>query len=144
MSSNLNKVMLIGNVGAEPEVRRSGNDNAIANVRMATTDKWTDKNTGEITEKTEWHRITLFGRVAEVVEKYVKKGDRLYIEGRLETRKWTDKEGVEKYSTEIVVSGFDGKLIMLSGPPKGRSVGGGKKTDREAAADLDLNDEIPF
>lgn len=114
--ASLNKVMLIGNVGKDPEIRSTQDGKEIANFSIATSESWKDKNTGERKEKTEWHKIVIFNQnLAAVVRNYVRKGSKLYIEGQLQTRKWTDKDGVEKYSTEIVLQNFVGTLIMLDG-----------------------------
>ena len=122
MAGSVNKVILIGNLGADPEVRRMQNGNPVVNLRIATSDTWRDKATGERKEKTEWHRVVIFSEgLAKVAEQYLKKGSKVYIEGALQTRKWTDKDGIEKYSTEIVLQGFNSTLTMLDG----RSGGGG-------------------
>lgn len=131
MARGLNKVMLIGNLGADPEVRYTAGGAAVANVRLATADSWRDKDSGETQERTEWHRVVFFGRLAEIVEQYVKKGSQIYIEGRLQTRKWQDKDGNEKSSTEIVAS----EMQMLggrSGASAGGAAGGGG--ERSAAS----------
>lgn len=109
----INKVILIGNVCADPEVRYLPNGGAVANLSLATNESWTDKNTGQKQEKSEFHRIVFFGKLAEVVAQYVKKGDPLYVEGKLQTRKWQDQAGNDKYTTEIVVDGFGGQMQML-------------------------------
>jgi single-strand DNA-binding protein len=110
----LNKVTLIGNVGQEPEIRQTQDGREIANLSLATSESWKDKATGEKKEKTEWHRIVIFQEgLIGVIKNYVHKGSKLYIEGALQTRKWTDKDGVEKYSTEVVMQGFSGKMVML-------------------------------
>jgi len=111
--SGINKVILIGNLGAKPEVKYASNGNAIANLSIATSESWTDKNTGEKQEKTEWHRVSLFGKLAEIAGQYLDKGSKVYVEGKLQTRKWQDKEGKDRYTTEVVVSGFNGVLQML-------------------------------
>ncbi|MFV1993516.1 MAG: single-stranded DNA-binding protein [Acidiferrobacterales bacterium] len=104
MARGVNKVILVGNLGRDPEVRYSANGQAIANVTIATTESWKDKNTGEKQEKTEWHRIVFFGRLGEIAGEYLKKGSQIYVEGRLQTRKWQDKEGKDRYTTEIVAN----------------------------------------
>ena len=104
MARGLNKVMLIGNLGADPEMRYTGNGNAVGNVRLATAESWRDRESGEQQERTEWHRVIFFGRLAEIVGEYLKKGSQIYIEGRLQTRKWQDREGNDRYTTEIVAS----------------------------------------
>lgn len=113
MARGVNKVILIGNVGGEPEVRYLPNGNAVANVTLATSDTWKDKQTGQQQERTEWHRVVFFGRIAEVVGEYVKKGSKMYIEGRLQTREW-EKDGVKRYATEIVVD-MGGQMQLLDG-----------------------------
>ncbi len=122
MAGSVNKVILIGNVGKDPEIRRTQDGRPIANLSIATSETWRDKNSGERKEKTEWHRVVIFNEnLCKVVEQYVKKGAKLYIEGQLQTRKWTDQSGAEKYSTEVVLQGFGGTLTMLDG----RAGGGG-------------------
>jgi single-strand DNA-binding protein len=114
MAGSVNKVILVGNVGKDPEIRRTQDGRPIANITLATSESWRDKNSGEKKEKTEWHRIVIFSEpLCKIVEQYVKKGAKLYIEGQLQTRKWTDQAGVEKYSTEVVLQGFTGTLTML-------------------------------
>ena len=148
----LNKVQLIGNVGQDPEIRQAGSAR-VANLSIATTEKWTDKQSGERKEKTEWHRVTIWGDgLVNVVEKWVNKGDKLYIEGALETRKWQDKEGNDRYTTEIVVRGFGGNLQMLGGKSGGDTSGSHKTSynqDHQAPpssgpVEKTLDDEIPF
>lgn len=112
-SRGINKVILVGNLGQDPEIRYSANGNAIANITLATSESYKDKNTGQMVDKTEWHRVVFFQKLAEIVGEYCRKGSQIYIEGKLETKKYTDNQGVEKYSTNIVVDGFDGKLQML-------------------------------
>lgn len=121
MAGSVNKVILVGNVGKDPEIRRTQDGRPIANLSLATSESWRDKNTGEKKEKTEWHRVVIFSEpLCKVVEQYVKKGSKLYIEGALQTRKWTDQAGVEKYSTEVVLQGYSGSLTMLDGAGGGR------------------------
>jgi single-strand DNA-binding protein len=116
MAGSVNKVILVGNVGKDPEIRRTQDGRAIANLSLATSETWRDKNTGERKEKTEWHRVVVFNdNLCKVVEQYVRKGSKLYVEGQLQTRKWTDQSGAEKYSTEVVLQGFNGTLTMLDG-----------------------------
>lgn len=112
MARGVNKVILVGNLGQDPEVRYMPNGNGVANISIATTDSWKDKNTGQLQERTEWHRVVLFGKLAEVAGEYLRKGSQVYIEGRLQTRKWTDQNGQEKYTTEIVVD-MSGQMQML-------------------------------
>jgi len=143
--SGINKVILIGNLGAKPEVKFASNGNAIANLSVATSESWTDKNTGEKQEKTEWHRVSLFGKLAEIAGKYLDKGSKVYIEGKLQTRKWQDKSGKDRYTTEIVVSGFNGVLQMLDSR---EDTGGAPTTQPTPPAQQDestiTEDEIPF
>lgn len=148
MAGSVNKVIIIGNLGRDPEIRSMPNGDRVANLSVATSESWKDKSSGERKEKTEWHRVTIFNdNIVKVVESYVKKGSTVYIEGALQTRKWTDQQGVEKYSTEIVVSRFKGELTMLGG----RNESGGEVkqeyTPQEASKPIpsyDLNDDIPF
>jgi single-strand DNA-binding protein len=164
MAGSVNKVILIGNLGKDPEIRRTQDGRPIANLTVATSETWRDKNTGERKEKTEWHRVVIFNEgLCKVVEQYVKKGAKVYIEGALQTRKWTDQQGVEKYSTEVVLQGFNSTLTMLDG----RSGGGGggsfgsddsgdfgssspaSSAPRRAVAagggrNSDMDDDIPF
>ena len=126
MAGSVNKVILVGNLGKDPEVRRMQNGNPVVNLTVATSDTWRDKGTGERKEKTEWHRVVIFSEgLAKVAEQYLKKGAKVYIEGALQTRKWTDQSGVEKYSTEVVLQGFNATLTMLDGRSGGGSGGGG-------------------
>lgn len=114
--SSVNKVMLIGNVGKDPEIRATQGGKEIANLTLATSESWKDKNTGERKDKTEWHKVVIFNEgLVNVVKNYVKKGSKLYVEGQLQTRKWTDQAGVEKYSTEIVLQAFNGQIVLLGG-----------------------------
>ena len=121
MARGINKVILVGNLGNDPEVRYAANGSAIANISVATTDSWKDKNTGEQQEKTEWHRVVMFNRLGEIAGEYLKKGSQVYIEGRLQTRKWQDQSGQDKYSTEIVAN----EMQMLGGRGGGSEAGGG-------------------
>jgi len=113
MSRGINKVILVGNVGQDPEVRYLPNGGAVANVSIATSESWMDKSSGQRQEKTEWHRVVFFGKLADVVSQYVKKGSKLYVEGKLQTRKWQDQSGQDRYTTEIVIDGFNGVMQML-------------------------------
>ncbi|MBE0364893.1 single-strand DNA-binding protein [Pseudoalteromonas ulvae UL12] len=124
MARGVNKVILVGNLGQDPEVRYMPNGNAVANVSLATAESYKDKNTGQMVDKTEWHRVVFFGKLAEIVGEYVRKGSQIYVEGKLQTRKWTDKDGQEKYTTEIVVDGFTGQMQMLGGRNDGAQSGG--------------------
>lgn len=142
--SSVNKVILVGNVGKDPEVRRLGSGDAVVNLSVATSESWKDKASGERKEKTEWHRVVIFNEnLARIAEQYVKKGSKVYIEGQIQTRKWQDQSGQEKYSTEIVLQRFRGELQLLDG----KSDGGGQQEQRAPAnggrAQLD-DDSIPF
>ncbi|MBX3507411.1 MAG: single-stranded DNA-binding protein [Parvibaculum sp.] len=157
MAGSVNKVILVGNLGADPEIRRTQDGRPIANLRIATSETWRDKNTGERREKTEWHRVVVFNEgLCKVVEQYLKKGSKVYIEGALQTRKWTDQSGQERYSTEVVLQGFNSVLTMLDGRSGGGSGGGeyGGSDDYGSSSSgggggrgnfsQDLDDEIPF
>ena len=111
--AGINKVILVGNLGAKPEIKYASNGNAVTNLSVATSDSWLDKTTGQKQERTEWHRVSLFGKLAELAAQYTDKGSKVYVEGKLETRKYTDKDGIEKYATNIVVGGFNGVFQML-------------------------------
>lgn len=127
MAGSLNKVTLIGNLGADPEIRTFGNGGKVCNLSIATTEKWRDKNSGENREKTEWHRVSIFGDgLVRVCEQYLRKGSSVYIEGKLQTRKWQDQSGADRYSTDIAVQGFDGKMLMLDGRNSGGGDAGGQ------------------
>lgn len=115
MSGSVNKVILIGNLGREPEVRTMQNGSKVANLSVATSESWKDKSTGEKKEKTEWHRVVIFGQLTDIAERYLKKGSKVYVCGSLQTRKWTDKDGADKYTTEVVCQGFNSELVMLDG-----------------------------
>jgi single-strand DNA-binding protein len=161
MAGSVNKVILVGNVGKDPEVRTTQDGSKIVNFSLATSETWNDRASGERKERTEWHRVVVFNdRIGDVVEKYVRKGSKLYVEGSLQTRKWTDQSGQEKYTTEVVISRFRGDLTMLDGarsgegmgdggsrsssarPTPARPAGGGPSWDAPKGGDLD--DEIPF
>ncbi|HEY2070192.1 MAG TPA: single-stranded DNA-binding protein [Rhizomicrobium sp.] len=154
MAGSVNKVILVGNLGKDPEVRRMQSGEPVVNLSLATSENWRDKASGERKEKTEWHRVVIFNpNLAEVAEKYLRKGSKVYVEGQLSTRKWTDKDGAEKYSTEVVLNKFRGELTMLDtkGGDAGGSGGGGDRAPRggggEAPANFDrgdMDDEIPF
>ena len=111
--AGINKVILVGNLGAKPELKYGASGNAVTNLSVATSDSWTDKNTGQKQERTEWHRVSLFGKLAEVAAQYTDKGSKVYVEGKLQTTKYTDNAGIEKYSTSVVVGGFNGVFQML-------------------------------
>jgi len=166
MAGSVNKVILVGNLGRDPEIRSLNNGDRVANLRIATSETWRDKATGERKEKTEWHSVVIFNdNIVKVAENYLKKGSTVYVEGSLQTRKWTDQQGVEKYSTEIVIQRFNGQLTMLGG--RGDSQGGGGDRGGYGGGDrdddyssgfstggankpsgpkesYDLNDDIPF
>ena len=164
MAGSVNKVILIGNLGADPEIRRTQDGRPVANLRVATSESWRDKATGERKEKTEWHRVVIFNEnLCKVAEQYLKKGSKVFIEGQLQTRKWQDQSGQDKYSTEVVLQGFRGELALLDRAGAGGSSGGDLASDdaggevgsaapapkvaaaggvRRSSADMD--DEIPF
>jgi len=152
VAGSLNKVQLIGNLGRDPEIRSTQDGKEIANLTIATSESWKDKVTGERKEKTEWHRIVIFNDgLVNVVKNYVKKGSKLYIEGALQTRKWTDQSGVEKYTTEIVLQGFGGTLVMLDNKSGGSDSNvqslpaqGNAGSNESSFVDNDLDDAIPF
>ncbi len=126
MAGSVNKTLLLGNLGNDPEVRHSQNGAKIVNLSIATSESWKDKNTGEKKEKTEWHRVIIFNEgLAGIAERYLKKGSKVYIEGSLQTRKWVDKSGVERYSTEVVLSGFKGDMCLLDGRNNSEPANGG-------------------
>lgn len=142
--ASVNKVILVGNLGRDPEVRRTQSGDPIANLRVATSETWTQN--GERKERTEWHTVVIFGKLAEVAEKYLRKGSKVYLEGQLQTRKWQDQSGADRYSTEVVLQGFNGKLVMLDGkgerddgPVMDRGQRGGA-----GYSSAGLDDEIPF
>ena len=126
MAGSVNKVILIGNLGRDPEIRTFGNGGKVCNLRIATSETWRDKTSGERKEKTEWHSVAIFNEgLANVAERFLRKGSKVYIEGQLQTRKWQDQNGQDKYSTEIVLQGFNSVLTMLDGPNGGQGGGGG-------------------
>lgn len=137
MAGSVNKVILIGNVGADPEIRRTQDGRPIANLRIATSETWRDRNSGERKEKTEWHTVVVFNEgLCKVVEQYVKKGAKLYIEGALQTRKWQDQTGNDRYSTEVVLQGFNSTLTMLDGRGEGGGDRGGYGGGRGSSSDF--------
>ena len=144
--AGVNKVILVGNLGKDPETRRMSSGDPVVNFTIATSESWRDKASGERKEKTEWHRIVIFNKnLAEIAEKYLRKGSKVYIEGALQTRKWTDKDGQEKYTTEVVLQNFRGELQMLDS--RGGEGGGGRVATDEAPRSFEraeLDDEIPF
>jgi single-strand DNA-binding protein len=158
----VNKVILVGNLGKDPEIRRTQDGRPIANLSVATSESWRDKATGERKEKTEWHRVVIFNEgLAKVAEQYLKKGAKVYVEGQLQTRKWTDQSGAEKYTTEVVLQGFNSNLTMLDGRGGGGSFAGDdtggdfgaigpssgpapRRTVPAGARNSDMDDDIPF
>ena len=156
MAGSINKVILVGNLGADPEIRSLNSGDRVANLRIATSETWRDRNSGERKEKTEWHRVVIFNdNLVKVAESYLKKGSKVYVEGALQTRKWTDQSGQEKYSTEIVLQKFRGELTMLggrggeAGQGSGDDYGSGFNAGAPARAagpkeTFELDDEIPF
>ena len=166
MAGSVNKVILIGNLGADPEIRRTQDGRPIANLRIATSETWRDKTSGERKEKTEWHRVVIFSEgLCKVAEQYLKKGSKIYLEGQLQTRKWQDQSGQDKYSTEVVLQGFNAVLVMLDGRAGGAAGGGGGDMGSDNGNDFgssgpsggsrerrpamagkrdDMDDEIPF
>jgi single-strand DNA-binding protein len=153
MAGSVNKVILVGNLGKDPEVRRTTSGDPVVNLSIATSESWRDKSSGERKEKTEWHRVVIFNKnLADVAEKYLRKGSKVYVEGQLQTRKWTDKDGAERYSTEVVLQNFRGELTMLDGRNGGGEGGGGggfggRSGAGEAPASFqrdEMDDEIPF
>jgi single-strand DNA-binding protein len=162
MAGSVNKVILVGNLGADPEIRRTQDGRPIANLRLATSESWRDKATGERREKTEWHRVVIFNEnLCRIAEQYLKKGSKVYVEGALQTRKWQDQSGQDKYSTEVVLQGFRGELTLLdrAGSGAGSDMGDSGGSDfgapgptrkvaasagARAGAGADMDDEIPF
>ncbi len=160
MAGSVNKVILIGNLGADPEVRHTQDGKPIVNLRIATSESWRDRNSGERRERTEWHRVVIFSEgLAKIAEQYLKKGSKVYLEGQIQTRKWQDQSGQDRYSTEVVLQGFNSTLTMLdgrgdSGGMGAGSGGGGGGQSRPAAAAAgggaddfgggDFDDEVPF
>ena len=167
MAGSINKVILVGNLGADPEVRRMQDNRPVVNLSIATSESWKDKATGERREKTEWHRVVIFNEgLCRIAEQYLRKGSKVYLEGSLQTRKWQDKQGQDRYTTEIVLQGFNGNLTMLDGRSGGASQGGYQSNDFDGgsqnepqwgqmpdqssggapapAFDKELDDEIPF
>ncbi len=163
MAGSVNKVILIGNLGADPEIRRTNDGRPIANLRVATSENWRDKATGERREKTEWHRVVIFNEgLCRIAEQYLRKGSKVYLEGQLQTRKWQDQSGQDRYSTEVVLQGFNSQLTMLDGRGEGAGAGAGgdfgrsspmeaeqgqgRPAARSGGASLaeELDDDIPF
>ena len=144
MSRGINKSILIGNLGQEPEIRQMANGNTVANISLATSEAWKDKTTGEQKEKTEWHRVVFFGKIAEIVQQYVHKGSKIYIEGRLQTRKWQGKDGQDRYTTEVVVD-QRGTMQMLDGrADAGASRPAPQMAQGGPVEQGGLDDDVPF
>jgi single-strand DNA-binding protein len=140
----LNKVLIIGNLGQDPEIRSTPSGQRIANLRLATSESWKDKNTGERKTKTEWHRVVIFNdALSGIAEKYLRKGSKVYLEGKIQTRKWQDQSGNDRYTTEIVLDGFNSVLTMLDGKQDGGGNSGGGGFDG-GSSDVTFDDEIPF
>ncbi len=160
MAGSVNKVILVGNLGRDPEIRTTQGGTRVANLSVATSETWRDRASGERKERTEWHRVVIFNdRLVDVVEKYLKKGSKVYLEGSLQTRKWTDNSGQERYSTEVVLQNFRGELTMLDGRGGGTGEGGHEQDEggygggasggsgpapRRGGPPRELDDEIPF
>ena len=168
MAGSVNKVILVGNLGKDPEIRSFQNGGKVANFSIATSESWKDKNTGEKREKTDWHNVAIFNEgLVRVAEQYLRKGSKVYIEGQLQTRKWTDQSGADKYTTEVVLQNYNGTLVMLDGRSDGGGSGGGSGGMRGSsggggnwsndgggsnqgggsgggAFDSDLDDDVPF
>ena len=153
MAGSVNKVILVGNLGRDPEVRTMQNGGKVCNLSVATSERWRDRNSGEMQERTEWHRVVIFDeKLADVAEKYLQKGRKVFLEGQLQTRKWTDQSGQEKYTTEVVLQRFRSNLVLLDGRGEGGGDyagggGGGYGQGAEQPAGSsggDLDDEIPF
>ena len=166
MAGSVNKVILVGNLGADPEVRSMPSGGKVVNLRVATSENWKDRNSGERREKTEWHRVVIFAEgLARVAEQYLKKGSKVYLEGQLQTRKWTDQSGAERYSTEVVLQNFNSSMVLIDGRGGGGGGSGGFGGDddygggarggddygqrsggsqRGPAFDSDLDDDVPF
>ncbi|MEM7171418.1 MAG: single-stranded DNA-binding protein [Pseudomonadota bacterium] len=165
MAGSVNKVILVGNLGRDPEIRSTQDGTRIANMSLATSENWRDRNSGERREKTEWHRVVVFNdRLVDVIERYLRKGSKIYVEGQLQTRKWTDNQGMEKYTTEVVLQRYRGELTMLDGRSDGAGgdFGGGQQGGSQSGGGFgggqssggssggfgggnnDLDDDIPF
>lgn len=148
MAGSINKVMLVGNLGKDPEVRFAPDGGRIVNMNIATSESWKDKNTGERKDKTEWHRVVIFNdKIGEIAEKYLKKGSKVYVEGKLQTRKWTDNTGQEKYTTEVVIERYRGEMTLLdskNGGSQSDDFGGNDHGMSSAPQSADFDDDIPF
>jgi single-strand DNA-binding protein len=160
MAGSVNKVILIGNLGADPEIRHTQDGKPVANLRVATSESWKDRNTGERRERTEWHRVVIFSEgLCRIAEQYLRKGSKVYLEGQIQTRKWEDQSGTERYTTEIVLQGFNSTLTMLDGRSGGAEGAGDQRSSsdfgqsspsqgsgggRSSSFSEELDDEIPF
>ena len=145
-SRGINKCIIVGNLGNDPEIKYMPSGGAVANITVATSESWRDKATGEQREKTEWHRVAIFGKLAEVAGEYLRKGSQVYIEGQLQTRKWQDQSGQDRYTTEVVVQGFNSVMQMLGGKPDNQ---GQQRAPQQAQPQyneppMDFDDDIPF
>jgi single-strand DNA-binding protein len=144
MAGSVNKVILVGNLGADPEIRRTQDGRPICNLSVATSENWRDKSSGERREKTEWHRVVIFNEgLCKVAEQYLRKGAKVYLEGQLQTRKWQDQSGQDKYSTEVVLQGFNSTLTMLDGRSGGSGMDAGASASASASAGSGFNDDAP-
>jgi len=151
VAASVNKVILVGNLGRDPESRSFQSGGKVVNLRVATSESWKDRATGERREKTEWHSVAIFHEnIANAAERYLRKGSKVYLEGQLQTRKWTDQQGVERYATEIVLQGFNAKMVLLDraeggdrGAGAGASSGGSRQQDHDPFG-IDLDDDVPF
>jgi single-strand DNA-binding protein len=146
MKSGINKAIIVGRLGKDPDVRYTNSGSAICNLSVATSEKWKDKSSGEDRERTEWHRVSIFGKLAEIIGEYAAKGALVYVEGALQTRKWQDQDGNDRYTTEIVVQGYGGDVQILSGRRRTQEhAGDTAKPEQEAGqASADFDDDIPF
>jgi len=150
MAGSVNKVILVGNLGRDPEVRHTNDGNPIVNLSVATSESWRDRSSGERRERTEWHRVVIFNdKLGEIAQKFLQKGSKVYLEGQLQTRKWSDQQGVEKYTTEVVLNRFRGELTMLDSRSGSGDFGNNEQLTEERAPEIssatsDLDDEIPF
>lgn len=147
MSGSVNKVILVGNLGRDPESKSFQNGGKVVNLRIATSESWKDKSTGERKERTEWHAVSIFNEpLANTAERFLRKGSKVYLEGALQTRKWQDQSGADRYSTEVVLQGFNAVLVLLDGRDGdgGQSGNGSRGAPQQPAYDPDLDDDVPF
>lgn len=143
----VNKVILLGRLGSDPEIKQFSNGESVANITLATSESWRDKTTGEQREKTEWHRVAIFGKLAEIAGEYLRKGSQVYIEGQLQTRKWQDQNGQDRYTTEVAVKGYDGVMQMIGSRSDSQNAQQPQHTQSQMAHDAppaDYDDDIPF